>query len=89
MEMGEKSGGFVEWSPCKLPVLRILFILIRDTRYFNLEYTNNIWIKDTSGDFGFGPLKIRDLVSPLRKQWSQEFKVNTFNSSALLSFTVL
>ena len=58
-------------------------------RYFYLEYTNNIWIKDTSGDFGFGPLKIRDLVSPLRKQWSQEFQVNTFNSSALLSFTVL
>ena len=58
-------------------------------RYFYLEYTDNIWIKDTSGDFGFGPLKIRDLVSPLRKQWSQEFKVNTFNSSALLSFTVL
>ena len=58
-------------------------------RYFYLEYTNDIWIKDTSGDFGFGPLKIRDLVSPLRKQWSQEFQVNTFNSSALLSFTVL
>ena len=58
-------------------------------RYFYLEYADNIWIKDTSGDFGFGPLKIRDLVSPLRKQWSQEFQVNTFNSSALLSFTVL
>ena len=58
-------------------------------RYFYLEYTNNIWIKDTSGDFGSGPLKIRDLVSPLRKQWSQEFQVSTFNSSALLSFTVL
>ena len=58
-------------------------------RYFYLEYTNNIWIKDTSGDFGFGPLKIRDLVSPLRKQWSQEFQVGTFNSSALFSFTVL
>ena len=58
-------------------------------RYFYLKYTNNIWIKDTSGDFGFGPLKIRDLVSPLRKQWGQEFKVNAFNSSALLSFTVL
>ena len=54
-----------------------------------MEYTDNIWIKDTSGDFGFGPLKIRDLVSPLRKQWSQEFQVNAFNSSALLSFTVL
>ena len=58
-------------------------------RYFYLKYTNNIWIKDTSGDFGFGPLKIRDLVSPLRKQWSQEFQVGTFNSSALFSFTVL
>ena len=54
-----------------------------------MEYTDNIWIKDTSGDFGFGPLKIRDLVSPLRKQWSQEFQVNAFNSSALFSFTVL
>ena len=61
----------------------------RDTRYFCLEYTDNIWIKDTSGDFGFGPLKIRDLVSPLRKQWSQEFQVGTFNSSVLFSFTVL
>ena len=89
MEMGEKSGGFVEWSPCKLPVLRILFILIRDTRYFYLKYTKDIRIKGTSGDFGFGPLKIRDLVSPLRKQWSQEFQVNAFNSSTLLSFTVL
>ena len=58
-------------------------------RFFYLEYTNNIWIKDTSGDFGFGPLKIRDLVSPLRKQWGQEFQVGTFNSSALFSFTVL
>ena len=54
-----------------------------------MEYADNIWIKDTSGDFGFGPLKIRDLVSPLRKQWSQEFQVGTFNSSALFSFTVL